>query len=754
VSFEITKSELIKRLPGRKFFAVWGIALLLGGLVCFLMVDNFRSRLKLQQINKQEFLHYTENIATGLVYFFEERTYELNTLAGSRIITTYFENQAMGMSMEYGLKASLASAQESFCDILKQRKIADISIYQCFMLVGRDGKTLLDCSWTGQKPGKSPAELRSVFDGKPKASILLLENNDHSYVVMSVPCYFKGDYVATLLTIVNPDSVIHQMGNRDNFSGKNLLILDSRSKSLVNKDPVTTAYLSKFRNTTASFPEKLFYSEDKNRNLFLFVNIPIPGTPFCVLNSIAGDYFDTGNPWKMLSAMVMLAVVLFGGGIFIYRSAARNLILQVRLEEKNNQQQMLEQVNLQLKREVSQRRQNEILLSEKETLLWATLESTTEGILVINRNGQIASWNRSFREIWKLPEMKPLVTLPEMKEFFLERTQHSESFINEFCALQEGAERFSGTLTLQSGSVIEYCACPMKVCEAIQGCVWTFRDITIHKNAERTLQIAKEAAEKSNKSKTEFLTNMSHELRTPLNSIIGFSTVLNEEPLDDSQKTYVGNIYKSGISLLEMLDNLLLYSDIEADSVSKELQQCSLRDIVDCAKNKVWAKVQNKGLHLDIVCEKETPAVFYSDSQKITKILTAILDNACKFTDRGSICLAISPVCRDHQYWIQFTVKDTGIGIPADKLQDIFEAFMQADGSMTRKYGGIGTGLAIAQKLTELLGGEIQVQSEQGKGTTFTVTLPIYEASEIQPQSIPQPVMQTAGTGNSVSSLK
>jgi signal transduction histidine kinase len=335
-----------------------------------------------------------------------------------------------------------------------------------------------------------------------------------------------------------------------------------------------------------------------------------------------------------------------------------------------------------------------------------------------------------------------------MKDFFLERTQHSESFINEFCALQDTTERFSGILTFQSGAIVEYSARPMAVLNTVWGRVWTFRDITIHKCAEKTLELAKEAAEKSNKAKTEFLANMSHELRTPLNSIIGFSEVLKEETLDDSQKTYVENINKSGINLLELLDNLLLYSDIEAGSVTKEIQQCNLWEIVNRAKKKAHAGFQKKGIHLDVICEKDLPTTFYSDSQMITKILTALLGNACKFTDKGDILLTILPLFENRRPWIQFVVRDSGIGIPEDKLKIIFEAFTQADGSMSRKYGGLGTGLNITQKLVRLLGGKIQVQSECGKGTTFTVTLPIQEADETRPQSDPQAVMQTATITN------
>lgn len=744
----MAQSEIIKHLPGRRFFAVWGIAFLLGGLVCFLLVDNFRSRLKLHEKNKSDFLYNTRNIATNLEYFFEERRFEMNSIACSPTIAAYFENQAMGMSMEYGLKASLLSAQEHLSYILKQRKVSGHLIYRRFMLVGREGHILLDCTWSGQQAGLSPCNLYSVFKGKPKSEIVLLGTDNQCCVVISVPCYLKENYAATLLAIVNTDTILSQMGIQDGTGSKNILIFDKNSRQTLNETNMASVHSYIIRKAAMPLSKDLFYFADAQKNLTLCASVPISNTPFYVLNTTNSGDFDTGNPWIVPTAMILLAVMLFGGGIFVYRSAARNLILRVRLEEKNNQQQTLETINLQLEQEIARRRRKENQLKEKETYLQATIESTTEGILVVNQEGLIANWNRSFREIWKMPEIKPLATISEMKDFFLEQTQGSESFINEFCYLQNSTDRFSGTLTLKTGSVIEYYARPMKVQEAIGSRVWSFRDITLHKNAEKTLQQAKEAAEKSNQAKNEFLTNLSHELRTPLNSILGFAGVLSEETLTDSQKTYIENIHKSGLALLEMLDNLLLFSDSESEQTLRVVRKCAVWDIVNLARKRMLPKIRKKDLQMDVICRQDPPMTLYSDPQMIAKILTVILDNACKFTEQGHILLTISPSEQGGRRWIQFAVEDSGVGIHAEKLQNIFDLFMQADSSKTRRHGGIGTGLPAAKKLAEMLNGRILVQSESGKGTTFTVILPVCDEHYNQLLSKQEAVLQTTSAAN------
>jgi signal transduction histidine kinase len=743
----MTTIELKNQLPGRKFITVWIISFLLVMLVCLLMADNYRSRLKLQRDAQLEFLRSTRHVAYSLESFFEERIYELNTLAGSRAIVSCLANPSE-MSVRDGSQLSMAPANENLDYILKNKKIAGNLIYHRFMLVGHDGKVLLDRFGASPKPDPAAVDLYSVFNGKPEQGIFSLKRNDHVVAVISVPCYRDEKYVASLLTIVNTDSIIRQMRGPASDDIKTTMILDGTDLCLLNRSPDTKVRLSILdRNLPVS--QELFAVEADNHVRYLFARVPIQNTPFIMLNSARSDIFPAENPREILAAMVIVTALLFVSGIYAYRGAVINLILNVRLEEENIRQQALEKVNRQLKREVSHRRHKEVLLVEKESLLRATIESTAEGILVVDCNGQIADWNRSFRDIWKFPDIKPLVTLSEMKEFLLEQARDCELFIRQFSALYDTTQRFSGTLTLDSGSVIEYSARPLQVRNTPWGRVWTFRDITVHKWAEDSLQAAKDAAEQSNKAKTEFLANMSHELRTPLNAVIGFAEVLHGESLSESQNGYVENIHRSGINLLEMLDNLLLYSDIEAGRVTREIRKCGLWDMINRAKKRIRAALLKKNLQLDVICEKETPLDFDSDPYLITRILSAILDNACKFTEQGQIVVTISYFVYDYQPFIRFVIQDTGIGIPQDKLETIFEVFTQADGSMSRKYGGMGTGLTVVKKLVWLLGGKIQVQSEVGEGTTVTVTLPIKDNNTDSQACASDGNNQTVAAGNS-----
>jgi signal transduction histidine kinase/CheY-like chemotaxis protein/CHASE3 domain sensor protein len=258
---------------------------------------------------------------------------------------------------------------------------------------------------------------------------------------------------------------------------------------------------------------------------------------------------------------------------------------------------------------------------------------------------------------------------------------------------------------------------------------------------ERNLEIQKKAEELevSTKYKSEFLANMSHELRTPLNSILLLSRLMaenNERNLTDDQIESAEVIQSSGKGLLNLIDEILDLSKIEAGKMELEFTPVPVHEI--CADMELLfapiAREKNLALHVQVLAD--APALIETDKMRLEQIIKNLLSNALKFTAKGSVALTVTPVAQQPSL-VRFAVRDTGIGIPVEKQQIIFEAFKQADGSTRRKYGGTGLGLSISRELAKLLGGEIQLESEPGKGSEFILTIPILPQQEKVQHTVP-----------------
>ncbi len=246
---------------------------------------------------------------------------------------------------------------------------------------------------------------------------------------------------------------------------------------------------------------------------------------------------------------------------------------------------------------------------------------------------------------------------------------------------------------------------------------------------EKNSEIEKKAGELeiSTRYKSEFLANMSHELRTPLNSILLLSRLLgenNEKNLNEEQVEYARVIQSSGNGLLSLIDEILDLSKIEAGKMTLEYERVSLKEIARELKSTFEPLAQEKQLELIIREDPGLPERFETDRLRLIQILRNLLSNAIKFTQKGSVTLSISPHQANRKH-LKFSVTDTGIGIPKDKQAIIFEAFQQADGSTRRKFGGTGLGLSISREIVKMLGGWIELESEAGRGSTFTVYVPL-----------------------------
>jgi PAS domain S-box-containing protein len=374
--------------------------------------------------------------------------------------------------------------------------------------------------------------------------------------------------------------------------------------------------------------------------------------------------------------------------------------------------------------DITSRKMVETELEKSFSLLSATLESTADGILVVDNMGKIVQFNQKFAEMWRIPEDVLRYKEDEAAvRFVLGQLKYPDQFVQEVNRLYADPEAITyDLLEFRDGRFFERYSQPQKVGGKSIGRVWSFRDITERKKAETNLIAAKEKAEESDRLKTAFLHNISHEIRTPMNAILGFTALLNEPALPESEKKqFIDIIFQSGNQLLSIINDIVDLAGIESGQVkinNKEINiNSTLRRLSEQFSYK--EKPQNITLTLNTpLPDKEVTIV--TDGTKLVQIISNLINNAFKFTKKGRIDFGYE----ERGEFLEFFVKDTGIGISADHHARVFERFYQVDSSASRKFTGTGLGLSICKAYVELLGGRIWLNSDEGKGTAFYFSIP------------------------------
>lgn len=374
--------------------------------------------------------------------------------------------------------------------------------------------------------------------------------------------------------------------------------------------------------------------------------------------------------------------------------------------------------------DITNRKKIEEELDKTISLVKATLESTADGILVVNYDGNVVLHNQKFMDMWNLPE-----TVINEKEdnnllkYAVSQLKYPNEFVDKIKYLySDSAATSFDIIEFQDGRFFERYSIPQKINEKTVGRVWSFRDVTKKILSEKELIEAKEKAEESDKLKSEFLLSMTHEVRTPMNSILGFSSQINKDTPPNKLLDYVNVIKSSGELLITIIDDIIDLSQLQSGVFKIAKEYFNINNMLIKSEEEYNQHIILKGKDIKLILELgKFSFKTYSDSNRIKQVLNNLIINAIKFTESGSITYGYDKNDKE----IIFFVKDTGRGISDKDINKIFERFYRVQSITQKKQEGTGLGLTISKAVIELLGGKIWVESEIDKGSTFYFTIPI-----------------------------
>ena len=374
----------------------------------------------------------------------------------------------------------------------------------------------------------------------------------------------------------------------------------------------------------------------------------------------------------------------------------------------------------------AQRQQERASLLAFQTAL---LDSIPNPILVKNVDAVFTTCNKAYEKAFGI-HRDDLIGKTEMDLECLPEDQRRLEQDNDVLLIRDGGYSHTETERVYADGTLHnlmYWRTTFELSDGVPGgMIGGFFDVSELKSLQTDLQQAKDAAEAANQAKSAFLANMSHELRTPMNAILGYSEMLMEEAEDLGQEDFIPDLKKinqAGTHLLALINDVLDLSKIESGKIEAFAETINLHTLIDEVCVTARPLLDKRDNRLSIERDKQLGSA-YQDVTKLRQALFNLLSNAAKFTHEGTVTLRVSRAVQAGVDWLTFAVSDTGIGIAQDKIEHVFEEFTQADGSTTRDYGGTGLGLAISRRFCKLLGGDLSVHSEPGKGSTFTIRIP------------------------------
>jgi PAS domain S-box-containing protein len=421
--------------------------------------------------------------------------------------------------------------------------------------------------------------------------------------------------------------------------------------------------------------------------------------------------------------IAIISVIFIALSVVAYRSYL----------QKKKTNKLLEEKNFELEEALTKLRLSEKSLLESNTRFSSMFNlnpmSTT---LATYPDGRFIEGNKSFFNMFGLDPAEVVGT--KIKDLPIWTNQDERERMVNLIKVNKGFPRYEMLMQNKNGGLIDV----MMTAEVIDlkgspAILAIIQDISEQKKAEQAILMAKEAAETANRFKSEFLANMSHEIRTPMNAILGFSELLRNRIDGDKNREYLKSIVSSGNSLLNLINDILDLSKIEAGKLELEFAPFDIRILVDEIRQIFTLKISEKGLAFNIKIDEKLPPAIIVDETRLRQVLVNLVGNAVKFTSSGFVGINVvvkSTNEENDELNLEIRVQDTGIGIPHDQVDLIFESFQQQKGQSHKEYGGTGLGLTITLRLVNKMGGKILVESEPDKGSTFIVSLPSVKFSD------------------------
>lgn len=402
-----------------------------------------------------------------------------------------------------------------------------------------------------------------------------------------------------------------------------------------------------------------------------------------------------------------------------------------------------DKINKELENRVIERTQQ---LEKEKSYFKALVEANPVSVVTLNMDNEVVSVNQSFVDLFGYTREE--IAGVNIDYFLAPGKLHEEarSYTNQVYSGQSIWQE--GKRLAKNGDLIDVDirGVPIVVSGKQIGTLALYDDIHLRKQTEWELKRAKITAEDAARTKADFLSNMSHEIRTPLNAIVGMTGLLAQTEMNDEQMDYVNTIQTGSDTLLSIINDILDFSKIEAGKLELEVNPFYLRDCIENTLDLLVPKATTKKIDLAYQIDDQVPPVILGDITRLQQIMVNLVGNAIKFTEKGEIVVSVSlDEMKKNEATLQFSVRDTGIGIPQDRMDRLFKSFSQIDSSTTRKYGGTGLGLSISKMLTNLMGGNIWVESEVNVGSTFFFTIQCKIDPEAKPKAFNTSHDQFAG---------